>query len=51
VRVKYGPLPKYVPKRGSLSVDRARRDAGYVSEYSLERGLNIYINHLRKYPY
>src|SRR3989339_486018 len=43
LRIEHQPVPAYMPKRGTLDVKRARRDAGYSPGYSLERGLHEYI--------
>jgi len=51
VRVQRQPVPAYMPKRGTLNVSKAKHDAGYAPEYSLERGLKEYIEHLKKNPF
>lgn len=48
--VEYGPVPSYMPKRGTLSVDKAKKLLGYNPEYPLERGIPLYIEHLKNNP-
>ena len=36
-------LETYIPKRGSLSIERAKEDFGYEPEYTLETGIEEYI--------
>jgi nucleoside-diphosphate-sugar epimerase len=43
VSIKHEPRNKLMPRRGSLSVEKARRTLGYQPEYPLERGLVQYI--------
>ena len=43
VSIKYQPKEKLMPRRGSLSVEKARKEVGYEPEYPLERGLVQYI--------
>lgn len=49
VEVQYGPVPDHVPKRGTLDISKARGLLGYQPEYDLERGLSIYIEHLKNH--
>lgn len=50
IKVEYGPVPKHVPRRGTLDITKARTLLGYQPQYNLEKGLGIYIEHLRKHP-
>ena len=50
LKVEYGPVPAYMPKRGTLDVTKARTLLGYEPQYDLAKGLKIYIDHLRKNP-
>lgn len=50
LNVQYGPVPSYMPKRGTLDVTKAKTLLGYRPEYDLERGVKLYIEHLRNNP-
>ncbi|MGE4557317.1 MAG: NAD-dependent epimerase/dehydratase family protein [Desulfovibrionaceae bacterium] len=50
LEVEYGPAPAYMPKRGTLDVSKARNLLGYKPEYDLERGVSLYVDHLRNHP-
>ena len=50
LNVEYGPVPSYLPKRGTLDVTKAKTLLGYDPQYSLERGVKLYIEHLRNNP-
>lgn len=50
LNVEYGPVPSYMPKRGTLDVTKAKTLLGYEPQYSLERGVKLYIEHLRNNP-
>ncbi|MBU1040189.1 MAG: NAD-dependent epimerase/dehydratase family protein [Proteobacteria bacterium] len=50
LNVQYGPVPSYMPKRGTLDVTKAKTLLGYKPEYDLERGVKLYIEHLRNNP-
>jgi len=50
LNVQYGPVPSYMPRRGTLDVTKAKTLLGYKPEYDLERGVKLYIDHLRKNP-
>ncbi len=50
LNVEYGPVPSYMPKRGTLDVTKAKTLLGYDPQYSLERGVKLYIEHLRNNP-
>ncbi|MDD4953260.1 MAG: NAD-dependent epimerase/dehydratase family protein [Desulfovibrionaceae bacterium] len=50
VRVEYGPVPAYMPRRGTLDVGKAKRLLGYEPRFPLERGVPLYIEHLRNNP-
>lgn len=43
VSIKYQHKEKLMPRRGSLSVEKARKEVGYEPEYPLERGLVQYL--------
>ena len=43
VKVKYLPKDKLTPSRGTLSVEKARKQIGYEPQYPLERGFVEYI--------
>ncbi|MDQ2669231.1 MAG: NAD(P)-dependent oxidoreductase, partial [Gemmatimonadota bacterium] len=47
IRVEYLPKDKLVPKRGTLSVEKARRLIGYAPAWPLERGFPEYIRWYR----
>lgn len=40
-------VDKYVPRRGTLDISKARSQLGYNPQYPLEKGIEKYINHLR----
>lgn len=48
-RIEYGPVPSYIPKRGTLSVDKAHRLVGYTPQYDLAQGVRLYIRHLKEH--
>ncbi len=45
--VQYREVPRYMPARGTLNVERARQIIGYQSRVPLEEGVRRYIEHLR----
>lgn len=45
------PKPAYVPERGALSVEKARRLLGYMPAVSLEEGVGRYVSHLRAHAF
>lgn len=47
VEITYEDRDRLMPKRGTLSVDKARRLLGYSPEYDLDRGFRDYINWYR----
>ncbi len=47
VKVEYGPVPDYMPRRGTLDVTKAREMLGYSPKYDLEQGIPGYIAHLK----
>jgi nucleoside-diphosphate-sugar epimerase len=49
--IQHREVPKYMPMRGTLSIDRARRELGYEPQVPLEEGVRRYIEHLRHNPY
>ena len=49
--VEHREVPKYMPVRGALSIERARRELGFVPQVTLEEGVRRYIEHLRKNAY
>ena len=38
-----------MPKRGGLSVSKARRPIGYKPKYTIEKGYQIYIDWYKKF--
>ena len=50
LNVQYGPVPSYMPRRGTLDVTKAKTLLGYSPEFDLERGVKLYIEHLRNNP-
>jgi UDP-glucose 4-epimerase len=50
VKVEYGEVPAHIPSRGTLDVTKARELLGFEPQYSLERALPTYIQHLRNNP-
>ena len=42
LKIRFEPRPKLMPRRGSLSVEKAKTVMGYAPEYPLERGLIQY---------
>ena len=40
-----------MPMRGTLSVERAKRELGYAPRVSLEEGVQRYIEHLKRDQY
>ena len=49
INVKFSPREKFMPKRGGLSVSKARRLIGYKPKYTIEKGYQIYINWYKKF--
>jgi nucleoside-diphosphate-sugar epimerase len=49
IEVKYLPKDKLMPKRGTLSIDKAREMIGYDPKYPLEAGFVRYIQWYRRY--
>jgi nucleoside-diphosphate-sugar epimerase len=49
LEAEYGPAPAYMPKRGTLDVSKARNLLGYKPGYDLERGVSLYVEHLRNH--
>lgn len=43
------PRDSFRPKRGTLSIEKARRLLGYVPEYDLKKGVKEYVEFLRQY--
>ncbi len=50
VEVEYGEVPAHIPNRGTLDITKARELLGFEPQYSLERALPAYIEHLRHNP-
>lgn len=48
VRVVYNPRDRFMPNRGTLSVEKAKNLIGYNPQYPLERGLLEYVNWYRE---
>ena len=51
LEVRHKPVDVFRPKRGSLSIDKARNLLGYEPQYNLERGIEEYIAFLKKISY
>jgi nucleoside-diphosphate-sugar epimerase len=51
VEVIYKPAPAFIPKRGALSIEHARKVVGFVPQVSLEEGVRRYVEHLRTNTY
>jgi nucleoside-diphosphate-sugar epimerase len=49
IEVKYLPKDKLMPKRGTLSINKARKMIGYDPKYPLEAGFVRYIHWYRRY--
>ena len=49
INVKFSPREKFMPKRGGLSVSKARRLIGYKPKYTIEKGYQIYIDWYKKF--
>jgi nucleoside-diphosphate-sugar epimerase len=47
VTVSYREKPAYVPSRGTLNIDKARRLLGFEPVVNLEDGVDGYVSHLR----
>ncbi|CAM2057410.1 NAD-dependent epimerase/dehydratase family protein [Desulfovibrionales bacterium] len=50
LNIEYGPVPSYMPKRGTLEIDKARILLGYEPKWNLEQAIPQYIEHLRHHP-
>ncbi len=50
VRIEHRPAPRYMPKRGTLDISKARKMLGYEPKHDLDEGIPKYIEHLRKHP-
>ncbi|MDO8700272.1 MAG: NAD-dependent epimerase/dehydratase family protein [Deltaproteobacteria bacterium] len=48
IQVVEAPAEMHRPKRGSLDISKARNLLGYAPEYSLEVGLPLYVEFIRK---
>jgi len=48
VKTVVTPADEVRPNRGSLSIEKARRILGYAPQYSLEDGMELYINYLKE---
>jgi nucleoside-diphosphate-sugar epimerase len=51
LKVERRPKPAYVPMRGTLDIDKARRLVGFAPSVSLDEGVNRYVAHLRQHVY
>ena len=51
LKVEYGDIPDHIPNRGALDITKARNLIGFDPQYSLERALPTYIEHLRHNPF
>lgn len=51
VKIIHKEKPSYIPRRGTLNIDRARKEIGFVPKISLEEGVSRYIKHLRNRSY
>ena len=49
--IQHREVPRYMPARGTLSVDRAKRMLGYQSQVPLEEGVRRYVEHLRQHAF
>jgi UDP-glucose 4-epimerase len=49
--IQYREAPRYMPVRGTLDVERARRIIGYQSQVPLEEGVRRYLEHLRHHAF
>ena len=47
LHLEYRPVPDHIPVRGTLDITKAKYLIGYLPDYNLEKGLRIYINHLK----
>ncbi len=46
-RVEHREVPRYMPVRGTLSIERAKKELGYAPQVPLEEGVRRYVEHLR----
>ena len=47
LKIDYKPVDVFRPKRGSLSIDKARQLIGYEPKYDLESGIKEYVEFLK----
>jgi nucleoside-diphosphate-sugar epimerase len=48
IKIRYQPRDKLMPKRGTLSIDKAKKLLGYSPTWNLEKGFNNYISWYKK---
>ncbi len=49
IKISYADREKFMPERGTLSVDKARQKLGYAPNYPIETGYIQYINWYKKF--
>ena len=50
VKVEYREVPSYMPKRGTLDISKAKKLVGFMPNYDLDKGVKVYIDHLKNNP-
>ena len=50
VKVEYREVPSYMPKRGTLDISKAKKLVGFMPNYDLDKGMKLYIDHLKNNP-
>jgi UDP-glucose 4-epimerase len=50
LEIAYKPIDVFRPKRGSLSIEKARKLIGYEPQYNLEKGVKEYVEFLKDKP-
>jgi UDP-glucose 4-epimerase len=51
VEILHREVPFHVPRRGTLSIARARSELGFQPEICLEEGVRRYVEHLREHTF
>lgn len=51
LKIERRPKPAYIPLRGTLNIDKARRICGYEPKVSLDQGVARYVEHLKTNAY